>query len=209
MACVVTALILFGWGIHDVESYFASPPRAAFLVLIIAALVSASLSTDKPAGKGTRTPPGQRALLALVQLVTLPLLALLPFADKRGVFVFHVEWIRWLGLAMGLAGITIMVVAIRTLGKHYSVYVTIQEQHKLIQSGIYGVVRNPIYLGTLLLWPGVCLVFRSWAVIPIFTFFLLFGVLRGAQEERVLGAEFGEEFNAYRQRTWRLVPYIY
>ncbi len=209
MGAVISGLILFGWGIRDWRGYFESPARAAFLLLIVAALVSASLSAQNPAGKGSKTPPGQRILLALVQLVTLPLLVFLPFADKRGVLIVHVEWIRWLGLSLVLAGNVIAVVAIRTLGRHYSVYVTIQDQHQLVQNGIYGIVRNPIYLSTLLLWPGACLVFRSWLVVPVFVFFLLFAVLRGAQEERVLRSEFGEEFEAYRQRTWRILPYIY
>lgn len=209
MGTVVTGLLMLGWGIRDPAGYFDSLARGVFLVLIVTALVSASLSAQAPASQGTRTPPGQRIVLALVQLVTLPLLVFLPFADRRGMVVLRSEWIRWLGLAMVLAGNMIAVVAIRTLGKHYSVYVTIQDQHQLVQGGIYGVVRNPIYLGTLLLWPGACLVFRSWLGLPVFGFFLLFAVLRGAQEERVLRDEFGDEFEAYRRRTWRILPYIY
>ncbi len=209
MAAVISGLILFGWGIRDHKSYFHSPARAAFFLLMVVAVVSASLSAQKPASKGSRTPPGQRVILALLQLITLPLLVFLPFGDKRQLLTVSLEWIRWVGLTMALAGAVISVVAIRTLGRHYSVYVTIQEQHQLVQNGIYGVVRNPIYLSTLLFWPGACLVFRSWMVFPIAAFFLLFGVLRGAQEERVLQAEFGQEFEAYCERTWRMLPYVY
>jgi protein-S-isoprenylcysteine O-methyltransferase Ste14 len=110
---------------------------------------------------------------------------------------------------MALAGYLLSIVAVRTLGKNYSVYVTIQERHQLVQDGIYGVVRNPIYLGNLLSWPGACLVFRSWLVLPMFAFFLVFAVLRSAQEERLLREEFGHVFEAYCRRTWRLVPYLY
>jgi protein-S-isoprenylcysteine O-methyltransferase Ste14 len=63
--------------------------------------------------------------------------------------------------------------------------------------------------GNLLSWPATCLVFRSWLVFPIFLYFLVFAVLRGAQEERVLREQFNTEFEAYRQRAWRLVPYVY
>ena len=61
-----------------------------------------------------------------------------------------------------------------------------------MQTGIYNVVRNPMYLGTMLSWPGACLVFRSWLVLPVFVYCLAFGVLRGGQEERVLREEFSE-----------------
>jgi len=70
------------------------------------------------------------------------------------------------------------------MARYYSVYVTIQEQHRPVQHGIYGVVRNPIYLGTMLAWPGTCLVSRSWLVFPVFLYFLTFAVLRGARVAR-------------------------
>ena len=209
LAGAVTALLILGWGIRDAGSFFASGPRAAFLAILLIATAGAAAVAPNPMKKGTRTPPWQRLVVASVQVVTLPLLIFLPYGDKRGIFVIHAQWVRWLGLGSALAGYAIMFVAVRTLGKNYSVYVTILEQHRLVQTGIYSVVRNPIYLGTMLLWPGACLVFRSWLVFPIFVYFLGFGVLRGAQEERVLREQFNTEFDAYRQRTWRLVPYVY
>lgn len=200
---------MLGWGIGDCASFFHSAPRALFLPIMLTGLARAVQSAPNPSKQGTRTPRGQKLVLASVQVVTLPLLVFLPYADKRGLLVLPGEWERWLGLAAVAAGSAISFIALRTLGENYSTYVTIQEKHRLVQNGIYGLVRNPIYLGIMLLWPGVCLVFRSWLAIPIFAYFLLFGVLRGAQEERVLRDYFGDEFEAYRQRTWRLLPYIY
>ena len=209
IAGAFTALVMLGWGIRDSGSFFASGPRAAFLASMLIAMACSAASAPNPTKKGTRTPPGQRLVLASVQVVTLPLLVFLPYADKRAIFVIHAEWVRWLGLGSALAGYAIVLVALRTLGKNYSAYVTIQDQHRLVQTGIYSVVRNPIYLGTMLLWPGACLVFRSWLVLPVFVYKLVFGVLRGAQEERVLREHFKAEYEAYRKRTWRLVPYVY
>ena len=208
-AIAIVALLLLGWGVRDTAGFFASVPRQAFMVVVVIAMALAAVSIAKATKKGTRTPSGQRALLTLLQLITLTLIVFLPFSDRRGILVIHREWVRWLGLAMVIAGNLIIVVALRTLGRNYSVYVTIQEQHRLVQNGIYGIIRNPIYLGNLLSWPGACLVFRSWLVVPAFLFFLAFAVLRGAQEERLLREEFGSEFQTYQRRTWRLIPYIY
>jgi protein-S-isoprenylcysteine O-methyltransferase Ste14 len=208
-AVVIVALLLLGWGIRDAAGYFASAVRAAFLAIVVIAMASAAASIQKASQKGTRTPRAQNLLLALLQLITIALVLFLPYADRRDIFVMHAEWVRWLGLTMVVAGHLISILAVRALGRNYSVYVTIQEQHQLVQSGIYGMVRNPIYLGNLLAWPGTCLVFRSWIVFPAVVFFLAFAVLRGAQEERLLREQFSADFDAYCRRTWRLVPYLY
>lgn len=208
-AGVFTALLMLGWGVRDYVSFFVSVPRALFLLVILTGLASAVAATPNPTKQGTRTPGGQRLVLASVQMVTLPLLVLMPYMDKHGIVVIHAEWVRWLGLVGVVAGSAIAFVALRTLGECYSTFVTIQQDHHLVQNGIYGVVRNPIYLSTMLLWPGICLVFRSWLALPVFAYFLAFGVLRGAQEERVLREHFGAEFEDYCRRTWRLLPYVY
>jgi protein-S-isoprenylcysteine O-methyltransferase Ste14 len=203
------ALVILGWGIHDLGSFFVSAPRTAFLAIMIVAMACATVIAPNPTKKGNRTPSGQQLVLASVQVVTLPLLVFLPYADRRGLLIIPTEALRWFGLGSAIVGYAIMLIALRALGKDYSVYVTIQEQHQLVQTGIYKVVRNPIYLGTMLSWPGACLVFRSWLVFPIFLYFCFLAVLRGMQEERILREQFNAEFEVYRQRTWSLVPYVY
>lgn len=202
-------LLLLGWGMRDAAGFFASPARAIFLVILITEMVASTVMLVSPFRKGSRGPGGQRLLFAALQVVTIGLLLLLPYGDRRGIGVIAAAWVRWLGLVSFIGAGVILILALHTLGENYSAFVTIQEKHQLVQSGIYGVVRHPIYLGNLLSWPGACLVFRSWLVIPAFAFFLAFAVLRGAQEERLLADHFGDEFEVYRRRTWRLVPHVY
>ncbi len=203
-------LLLLGWGMRDWAGFFSSPARTIFLIVLLIEMIISTLAMKAPPfRRGTHSPGGQRVLLGVLQIVTIGLLFLLPFNDRRGILVIGAEWSRWFGLAMFLGAGIIVIVALCTLGKNYSVFVTIQEQHRLVQSGIYGVVRHPIYLGNLLLWPGACLVFRSWLVVPAFIFFLLFAVLRATQEERILAEHFGPEYEAYCRRTWRLAPHVY
>ena len=99
-------------------------------------------------------------------------------------------------------------VAAKELGKQFSPYVTLQEEHQLVQSGIYGYIRHPMYLGLVLAQPGIALVFRSWLVIPICALGTLFVLARIRQEERLLQEHFGKEFEDYRSRTWGLLPYL-
>jgi protein-S-isoprenylcysteine O-methyltransferase Ste14 len=78
-----------------------------------------------------------------------------------------------------------------------------------VTTGIYGVIRHPIYVRGLLLSVGLPLVFRSWLVVPLAP--VVAAVLAGRmrQEEELLAEQFGVAYAAYKRRSWRLVPYVY
>jgi protein-S-isoprenylcysteine O-methyltransferase Ste14 len=59
------------------------------------------------------------------------------------------KW-RYVGFALFLAGATVRLVAARTLGRQFTGLVTVQDNHRLVQAGIYGVIRHPMYLGLLI-----------------------------------------------------------
>lgn len=76
-------------------------------------------------------------------------------------------------------------------------------------TGFYRYIRHPSYLGAYLGGIGWVLVFRS--VIGLVLMLLLalaFGWVVG-KEEALLLTEFGDEYTAYRRRTWRLLPFVY
>ncbi len=132
-----------------------------------------------------------------------------PFADRRAFLVIEAGKWRYIGLALFLAGATVRVLAARTLGRQFSGLVTVQERHRLVQTGIYGVIRHPMYLGLLMTLPGFGLIFRSWLALPLFLVAVAFVFLRVQQEEDLLRRHFGQEFDAYCQRTRRLIPFLY
>ena len=70
-------------------------------------------------------------------------------------------------------------------------------------------IRHPIYLRALLMAVGLPLIFRSQLVFPFLAFIVVFVAVRIRQEEKLLGEQFGAEFDAYRRRTWRLLPFVY
>ena len=95
------------------------------------------------------------------------------------------------------------------LGRRFSGLVAIQPDHKLVTSGIYGVVRNPSYLGLLVTVIGWGLAFRSLVGVLITAVLLPPLVARIDAEEALLSSQFGAEFEAYRARTSRLIPGVY
>ncbi len=207
---MVVLPVLLGWGVNDLGGYFRDPARAGYVGLgaLGMLIVLISHSSVQPFSKGAQV--AGRGLFLAVVVSSFFLMAFLSFADRRGVATFRDrEALRAAGLVLCLAGTIIRLAAVRTLGKQFSGYVTLQENHQLVQTGLYRHIRHPMYLGVVILMPGVALVFRSWLVIPVSILTLVFVLLRMGQEERLLAEHFGSEFESYRSRTWRLLPYVY
>jgi protein-S-isoprenylcysteine O-methyltransferase Ste14 len=122
---------------------------------------------------------------------------------------FQLPWQRMAGLTLFVSGLSIMIVSQITLWKNYSGFVVIKKDHQLITHGIYRFTRNPIYLGSIMVFAGLPIYAASvygflamLATIPIL-------LARIKMEEYMLAEFFGEEYDQYRETTKRLVPLLY
>ena len=106
-------------------------------------------------------------------------------------------------------GVALRIWPVFVLGRRFSGLVAIQPGHTLVTSGVYGVIRHPSYLGLLVNSLGWALAFRS--VVGVLLTALLIPPLlaRIRAEERLLRAQFGEEYDVYCNRTSRLIPWLY
>jgi protein-S-isoprenylcysteine O-methyltransferase len=114
------------------------------------------------------------------------------------------------GVALFAAGLILRWWAIVTLGRFFTVDVTIEKDHELVERGPFRVVRHPSYTGLLLAFVGFALTLRNWGAIlivlvPIFAAF----IRRINVEEEALTRALGEKYVAYVGRTKRLLPGIY
>lgn len=111
-------------------------------------------------------------------------------------------------LFLGAATIIIHV-STRTLGKFFD-RLTVKKDHALITTGIYGVVRHPVYLSYLVLFFGTCLLLQSlWGSVLLA---IAGGITFGNHikvEEAMLEKKFGSEFHAYKKKTKKLLPFLY
>jgi len=109
----------------------------------------------------------------------------------------------WLGLALRLW-------AILTLGAFFRRTVHLQEEHRMIITGPYRIVRNPAYLGSLLSLVGVGLGLGSWlsALVLALAGLVAFGQ-RIRVEDAALTRRFGDEHAAYRKRKAALIPFVW
>ena len=79
----------------------------------------------------------------------------------------------------------------------------------MIQSGPYALVRHPIYSGMLLAAMGTALVIGEWRGVLAVVVIWAAHSRKALREERLMTAEFGEEYAAYQRRTWRLLPFLF
>lgn len=111
-------------------------------------------------------------------------------------------------LAVMLAGFGLFVLTLMQ-NRFASRTVEIQEKQRVIDSGVYSVVRHPMYTAALLMFFASPVVLGSWyALIPMLVF--LIGIIfRIRNEEKVL-SEGLEGYTAYLQKVkYRLLPFIW
>ncbi len=97
----------------------------------------------------------------------------------------------------------------KTLGHMFGISsgfgATLYQNHHLIRGGPYRYVRHPMYLAVILAALGALLIFRTWAMV-LFSVLSLGVILRARREERLLGEEFGEEWEVYRREVNGWIP---
>jgi protein-S-isoprenylcysteine O-methyltransferase Ste14 len=82
-------------------------------------------------------------------------------------------------------------------------------QPKLVDSGVYAVVRHPMYLGTLLFCLSFLFISFSLLSIGIWIAFFIFYDRMSTYEERSLTQILGEEYIAYQKRVAKWFPYLH
>ena len=87
--------------------------------------------------------------------------------------------------------------------------VEVQENQKVIDTGLYGIIRHPMYTSTVLLFLAMSLVLGSWLSFAIMLLYPVVIVFRICNEEQVLEAGLAG-YREYKQRVrYRLLPFIW
>jgi protein-S-isoprenylcysteine O-methyltransferase Ste14 len=113
---------------------------------------------------------------------------------------------RWVGLALGVLSLVGLVEVHRQLGRQWSAFLEIQENHKLITTGMYSRVRHPMYTVLITMHVAVSLMTANTAVITFCALRVILFLVRIRREEAMLMTQFGDEYRRYMQRAGRLWP---
>jgi len=199
-------LAILGWG--SFAAFFSHPALIA-LAIVLFVMTGVALFSRGNLSPGEREDRGNRWVLAAFGVIGL-LLAYLPaYTDRMEVWTLDGDAIRWLGVALFAAGGALRIWPVFVLGRRFSGLVAIQPGHTLVTHGVYSVIRHPSYLGLLVGSLGWALAFRSGVGVLLTALTIPPLVARIRAEERLLHTQFGDEYDAYRSRTSRLLPGIY
>ena len=107
--------------------------------------------------------------------------------------------LSYVALCLSIACAILWFIARWQLGDAFSVGA---QAHHLVTQGLYSKIRHPIYVFGTLAFLFVVLALQGWLSLIIWAIVILIQVSRIRREKRILAETFGEEYTAYRSRTW-------
>jgi protein-S-isoprenylcysteine O-methyltransferase Ste14 len=124
-------------------------------------------------------------------------------------FMPWAPWEYWAGVAVTLAGLAFAVWARRHIGRNWSATVTLKQDHELVTSGPYALVRHPIYTGLLFGFLGCAIALGQWRGLLAVAIVYLALLRKYRLEERWMRERFGVAYDRYRARVKALLPFIF
>jgi protein-S-isoprenylcysteine O-methyltransferase Ste14 len=199
-------LAVLGWG--GFAAFFSHPPLVV-LAIITLVLAGVGLLSSGNLSPGEREDRGNRWVLIAFGVLGVAAAYLPAYTDRKGFWTLDGDAIRWLGVVLFTAGGALRIWPVFVLGRRFSGLVAIQPGHALVTGGVYNLIRHPSYLGLLVNSLGWSLAFRSGVGLLLTALTIPPLLARIRAEERLLRTQFGGEYDAYRARTWRLIPGLY
>jgi protein-S-isoprenylcysteine O-methyltransferase Ste14 len=158
-----------------------------------------------------RAPAGPMIVhgLVLALIFSLVLARTFSLGFLRTRFVPAGDWVRWTGCVLCYGGIVFAIWARYCLGRNWSGMVTVKEDHTLVRSGPYKLVRHPIYTGLSLALLGSAVVFGELhcligAALAVFEW-----KRKSLIEERFMIEQFGRDYVSYRRQVKALIPFVW
>jgi protein-S-isoprenylcysteine O-methyltransferase Ste14 len=147
-----------------------------------------------------------KLLFALVVAVVLAY----AFWPELYLYLGPVGWLdhkslKWAGVALLLGSLVWTVLAQAQMGESWRIGIDQQHKTTLIRSGVFGLSRNPIFLGMMLTLLGLFLVIPNAATLLTFVLGVVLIQIQVRLEEEFLARTHGEEYTKYRRQVRRWI----
>jgi protein-S-isoprenylcysteine O-methyltransferase Ste14 len=87
--------------------------------------------------------------------------------------------------------------------------IQVQEGQKVVDTGLYGLVRHPMYMATLLLFLMIPLILGSWYALILFMAYPAIIIIRLKDEEALLAKELPGYAQYMQKVKYRLIPFVW
>jgi protein-S-isoprenylcysteine O-methyltransferase Ste14 len=183
--------------------FFTATYCTWFLMEFLLTRLLHSKSTDKK-----NTDKNSLSLLWVIIVATITIAVFISMRFYSPIFR-DPQW-RYLGLIVIIIGIIIRFIAIISLGKFFTVDVTIRQNHRLKKDGLYKYLRHPSYFASLVSFAGFGISLNNClglglSVVAITAAF----IIRIRIEEKILVEQFGFEYLDYMRCTKGIIPFVY
>ncbi len=111
---------------------------------------------------------------------------------------------------MIVTGVLFRAWSVRTLGKYFTPTVQIKDEHQLIRSGPYRIIRHPSYFAAFLSLAGAAVLLESLTgmLVTIIAMSFAYYVRIGIEEQKLI-EHFGNRYREYMLHTKRIIPFVF
>ncbi|MED5814925.1 isoprenylcysteine carboxylmethyltransferase family protein [Mycolicibacterium sp. 050232] len=158
-------------------------------------------------GQKAETRPVQKGVVAVIAVLSVATPVFCGFDHRFGWSPVPTV-ISLVGFAMFVVGLGITMFVI-IQNNYASANITVESEQKLVSTGLYGLVRHPMYMGALLMVAGMPLALGSWWALAVLVPVLILYAFRIQDEEKLLRQQLAG-YGEYTQRVhYRLVPLVW
>lgn len=157
---------------------------------------------------------GQKSIQRVVHLIFVIISYVITFFQFKNISLWNriipdYKYVEYIGIAILIFSLLFAIWARIVLGRNWSGAIQKVEGQRLVRSGPYKYIRNPIYTGIVCGFFGTFITLGSLASIMGFCIILIIYIIKINREQRFLILEFGEEYEKYIKESWALIPYIF
>ena len=144
-----------------------------------------------------------------LSLYTLTLIVVIIGIFQVGTLSYNSEYnvLRIVALLAYLLFSWIQIWSYKTLGEQYSQEVLIFRTHKIVNQGLYRVIRHPQYLSQIVIDLGAAFATISYVLLPLAIIQIPLLVLRAKLEENLMEKHFKQDFIDYKNKTRFILPF--
>jgi protein-S-isoprenylcysteine O-methyltransferase Ste14 len=123
---------------------------------------------------------------------------------------FQWDTVTTVALVAILAGLGLRIWSVVTLGRFFTWFITVYEDHQVIRSGPFRFIRHPGYGGALILFVATLVFLHAWISAVLSLVFQLFAYTRRIRyEEAMMIERLGDKYTAYAREVAALVPLVW